>query len=115
MTMALKNEAPIICNALQIIDTAKRITRGWPKDFETMPTLAVSEAGNTVADTRDDREYASELVYDIRIFATTSQEKDEIAPLVEEVMEALGYGRVNVYDDDTAAVRMKMMRYRRYA
>lgn len=113
--MALKNDALAICRALEVIEPVNTITRGWPKSFESLPTLAVSEAGNTPAEFRDDDVYLDELVYDVRIFSNSSAQKDAIAPSVDEIMtRELGYQRILVYDDDGADVRMKVMRYRRY-
>jgi hypothetical protein len=89
-----------------------RVTRGWPKTFEILPCLAVSEASNRVDAWRDDTEYLQEIETDVRVFAVSTDEIDELAPQAAAVMNALGYKRVLSYDNDGAEVKMKVMRYR---
>ncbi|MDR1600419.1 MAG: hypothetical protein LBS11_11210 [Oscillospiraceae bacterium] len=92
-----------------------RVTRGWPKTFEALPCLAVSEASNRVASWRDDGDYIQEIETDIRVFAVRADEIDALARQVESVMTRLDYRRALTYDSDADAkggVRMKVMRYR---
>ena len=110
----LHNDAQRIMEALEGAGGAAHCTRGWPKSFEKLPCIAVSEAGNTPAAFLDDEVYMDELIYDVRVFAIQSGDKDRIAASVEEIMHGLRYTRVLVYDEDTADVRMKVMRYRTY-
>lgn len=113
--MALLNDAPRIVQTIAGLSIAKNVTRGWPASFAKLPTVAVTEAGNVHAEYRDNRAYVDELIYDIRVFAYTPEDIDTVAAAVEDAMEGIGYTRILVHDDDSAEVRMKVMRYNRYA
>ena len=112
----IHNEAEEIREALSHIEGVKRVTRGWPKEFtdHTLPCIAVTKAADTPVEFRDDKEYAAELEYYVRIFALRFAQSDAIAPQVDEQMEALGYTRTFSYDDDDAQIRQQAMRYRKY-
>ena len=90
------------------------MTRGWPRQFDRLPCIAVSKAADTPADMRDDREYAAELEYYIRIFAHKAKEADALAERVDGQMEEMGYARTFSYDSDEPDVRMAALRYRKY-
>lgn len=79
-----------------------------------MPCITVNEATNKPADYRDDSEHITELEYYIRVFATTSAEKQRIASAADDAMQELGYVRGMVWDDDGAEQKQKVMRYKTY-
>jgi hypothetical protein len=99
--------------ALGAIPDVAKAHRGWPKSFEQLPCIAVSEAGNAPADFRDDAEYMTELEYFIRVFAARAEQTDTISSAVEDAMLGLGYTRSFSWDDDSADVRQKALRYRK--
>lgn len=109
----IHNEAKAICGRLAALPGVKSVTRGWPRQFDRLPCVAVSKAADTPVQFRDDREYAAELEYYIRIFTDRASEADTLAPLVDAAMEAMGYTRTFSYDDDNADVRMDALRYRK--
>lgn len=113
MKLPLHNEAPAIVAALTLIPDVSKAHRGWPKSFEQIPCIAVAEAGNTPTDFRDDAEYLTELEYYIRVFAVKAEQIDAIASAVEDTMLGLGYTRSFSWEDDSADVRQKVMRYRK--
>lgn len=112
-SLPLKNEAPQIVAALMEIPGVAAACRGWPKDFETLPFIAVSEAGNAPADWRDDREYLTQVEYYVRVFAVRAEQIDAIASAVEDKMPGLGYARTFSWDDDSADIRQKVLRYQK--
>lgn len=111
--MPLKNDAPQIIAALATIPDVKAAHRGWPKNLETFPSIVLTEAGNAPADYRDDAEYLTELEYYIRIFAVKAEQIDAIANAVEDEMRGLGYTRTFCWEDDSAEIRQKVMRYKK--
>ena len=108
------NEAAVICQRMGALDGVKRVTRGWPKNMEQLPCIAVTKAADTPISFRDDREHAAQLEYYIRIFAYKAQQADELAERVDAAMEDMGYTRTFSYDGDDAQVRMAALRYRKY-
>lgn len=108
----IHNDAERIKAALREIQGVKCVTRGWPKNFEKLPTIAISKASDRPADFRDDREHVAELEYYIRIFTNRASEADRIAEEVDTIMEGLRYVRTYSYDDDDGDVRMDALRYR---
>ncbi len=111
--LPLHNEAPLIVAGLGQIPGVAAAHRGWPKDFESLPCIAVTEAGNAPADSRDDREYLTELEYYVRVFAVKAEQIDAIASAVEDTMLGLNYTRTFCWDDDSADIRQKVMRYKK--
>jgi len=110
----IHNEAEIIREKLSAIEGVRRVTRGWPRNFDLLPCIAVSKAADTPLDFRDDRERIAELEYYIRIFADRAQEADVLTVLVDAVMEEMGYMRTFSYDDDDSEVRIAALRYRKF-
>ena len=107
----LKDDIPRVVAALE--EQFPRVTRGWPSDFNKLPVIAVSEAGNAPADYRDDDIYIDELSTDVRVFAYTAEEIAECAAKVDSTMSALKYRRRLVYEEGSAEVRMKVMRFKK--
>ena len=103
----------MICERLGAIEGVRSVTRGWPRQFDRLPCVAVSKASDTTVDVRDDREYAAELEYYIRVFARRTKEADTLAEAVDAQMEALGYTRTFSYDGDEPDVRVAALRYRK--
>ena len=110
----IHNEAEEIKLRLSDIWGVKSVTRGWPKSFENLPCIAISKASDTPVRFADDKEHIAELEYYIRIFTNRVQDADDIAVIVDEEMEKMGYTRTFAYDDDDSDVRMEAMRYRKY-
>jgi hypothetical protein len=113
-----------VCAALEGVDWVgqvgrrPRITRGWPKTLEVLPTVSVMEASNTHARYHDDEASIDAVETDIRIFGAETAIVDEITGIADTVMEKqLGYRRILCYEDGGAQAkdtRMKLMRYRRF-
>ena len=112
--MAIHNEAEAIKARLAGVPGVKSTTRGWPRADALLPCVAVTKAADNPVEFRDDREYAAELEYYIRVFAERASLVDEIAEGVDAAMEDMGYLRTFAYDDDTGEVRIAAMRYRKY-
>lgn len=112
--MPLVDEIPVIKPVLQAIPGVQRVTSEWPQDWKVMPCITITEASNLPAVRYGDRERITELEYYIRIWGRTGAEVVSIASLVDDVMAGLGYERTMAYDDDSADVRQKAMRYRKY-
>jgi hypothetical protein len=108
--MMIRDAARVV-EALAATPDAPRVSRGWPKMVETLPCLVVSEAGNVHARYYANQPYLDEITMDVRAFAVSPSEIDALAPMVDGCMESLGYTRVLSYDDDSADVRMLLMRY----
>lgn len=99
---------------LLLIPGVARALLSWPEDWEQLPTIVISEASNRPWDNRDDQEYITELEYYIRVFADKASEIVEISSAVDDKMVELGYERHMTYEDDSAEVRQKALRYRTY-
>lgn len=112
--MALHDDKTRIRAALVAIPGVKRVLPAWPEDWQQIPTIVISEAGNMPADNRDDLEYVTELEYYIRVFAARASEIADIASAADDAMVGLGYERTISWEDDSAAVHQKVMRYRLY-
>jgi hypothetical protein len=112
--MALVDEIPLIRPALQAIHGVKRVTTEWPKDWAELPVITINEASNLPAVRYGDREHITELEYYIRVWGRAGAEVETVASKVDDVMVDLGYERTMTYDDDSADVRQKAMRYRKY-
>ena len=112
--MALIDEKPRIIRALSDIPGLARALPAWPDDWAALPCIVVSEASNMPADHRDDRERITELEYYVRVFAKRAEQIAQVASAVDDIMQDLGYSRNMVWDDDSAEVRQKVMRYRIY-
>ncbi|GHU80747.1 hypothetical protein AGMMS49992_33810 [Clostridia bacterium] len=104
-----------VTSALGAVQGVAYVTRGWPRSFERLPCLAVQQTGETHYLYRSDRPYLDEVEMDVRIFCIRVQDADAIAPGVDEIMEGLDYTRVLYYPDDNAEVKMRLLRYRRWA
>ena len=110
----IHNEAEAIKTRLSDLEGVKSVTRGWPKSYARLPCIAISKAADTPTEHRDDREYAAELEYYIRVFADKAVQADSLAEMVDQAMEELGYARTFSYDDDESDIRICAMRYRKY-
>lgn len=103
-----------ILAALGKIPGVKLVCQGWPRNFDTLPCLAVSEGADIPSEWADDLEETTEHAFSIRVFSIAYAECDVLAKLVVAAMGALGYERDEKYDDDSGDVRMKVMRFSRY-
>lgn len=90
----------------------KTVTRGWPKETDTLPCIAVALAGSATADRRDDARYLTEMEYYVRIFAATQGAADALAERVEVAMATLGYEQTFAWEDSSSEVRQLAMRYK---
>jgi len=115
----LKDESPQIIAALALLPGVAAVHDGWPKSWEALPCIAVSEAGNTPRQFYDGVAYYDELEYYVRVFAVKTEQKKAISAAVEGTKEApgplpaLGYTRTFSWDDDSADVRQYVMRYKK--
>jgi len=112
--MALHDDKSRVIAALSGIPGVKRVLPAWPDDWAALPCIVVSEASNRPTDRRDDRERITELEYYVRVFATKTADLSRIAAAADDVMQDLGYSRGMAWEDDSAQVRQKAMRYRIY-
>lgn len=110
----IHNEAEAIREALSCIEGVACVTRGWPRQKEALPCIAISKAADTPMDLRDDGEHIAQLEYYIRVFAHRAQQADAIAAQADACMTQMGYTRVFAYDADDERVRMQALRYRKY-
>lgn len=110
----IHNEAALIAEKLGALDGVCSVTRGWPKRMECLPCIALQKASDTPVSFKDDREHIAQLEYYIRVFAAKAAQVDVLAAAVDAAMEELGYTRTFAYDDDSQAVRMAALRYRKY-
>ena len=104
-----------VASAMEAVAGVKRVTRGWPKRFENLPCIAVQQITATHHDYRDDVPYVEMIEVDVRVFFIRVEDGDAILPQVDDTMGGLGYTRVLFCPDDSEEVRMRLMRYRRYA
>ena len=109
--MALKDDKARIMARLDGITDVTDVLPVWPKVFTEKPIIVVSEASNKPADTRDNREYATELQYYVRVFASKAELLSRIASDVDDRMTDLGYMRMTCWEDDGKEVRQKVMIY----
>lgn len=105
----MTNELTEIAEALTEISGVRKVSRGWPKSFAAIPMIVISEMGNSILSTADDEEAETELSVFVRVFCVGVEACDGIASEVNNRMEALGYLRTSVYDDDSAEVRQKCL------
>ena len=111
---ALKDDKPRIIQALSEIPGVNRVLPAWPGDWAELPCIVICEASNLPADWRDDRERITELEYYVRVFAARAAELSSAASAADDIMQGLGYSRGMAWEDDSAEVRQKVMRYRTY-
>ncbi len=114
--MSFVSEADRIGKALAMVEGVKCVTRGWPSamDEDTLPCIVVQKAGERGADSRDNREYLTEVEYYIRIFARKAGSVDAIAKAAQRELEDLGYERVftwEAFDGDICRVDMRVRAY----
>lgn len=105
-----KNHSEDILKALESVAEIKALTRGFPKSFEKLPCVAVSEASNEIWSSFDNIDYAGNAEYYVRIFSKGIN--DKIAEEVDRVLSEIGYARTFAYEDDNELVRQMVMRYR---
>lgn len=110
--MALLDDKPRVLAALEQIPGVTEALPAWPKDFARVPVIVVTEAGQEVADRRDDRRYLQQLEYYVRVFAKGTAQLTRIADAADDVMTELGYELTFAWEDDSAEVRQKVLRYR---
>ena len=107
------NEIPPVIHAMESIDGAAHITRGWPKSLARLPCIAVQEASNRPMKRYDNRPYIDTIEIDIRVFCVKFEEMDAICPQIEAQMEAMDYERIIAFDQLGFEINMKVMRYRK--
>ena len=88
------------------------VTRGWPKDFASLPCVAVSLAGESKIDRRDDRAYLIEVEYYLRVFTDTNKQMDALLGSVDNAMEAIGYEQSFFWGEDDATMKQTVLRYK---
>ncbi|GHU74674.1 hypothetical protein AGMMS49992_16830 [Clostridia bacterium] len=88
-----------------------RITRGYPKTLEKLPCVSVSEAGNLHALFFNKTYNFDEIVTELQVFVTQSQEADDIALVIESAMIGAGFTRVDSRDQNDNLIKSKIIRY----
>lgn len=111
--MALYSEIDTLKPLLESIDGVKRVTEGWPNDFNTLPCVALDEAANLIHSTRDDVEYTTTLEYNLRVFGYDASVNRRIASDADTVMVAQGYLRTFKGDSNTEDTRQCVSRYQK--
>ncbi len=91
-----------------------RVSPVWPEDWAALPCAVVSEASNRPVARYDGKERLTEVSYYVRVFAERAAELAEISSAVDDAMLALGYLRQMAHEDDSAAIRQRVLRYRMY-
>ena len=112
--MALVDDKPRILDAIATVPDVKKALPAWPKTWAELPCVVVTEAGNQPIDYRDNKIQIVELEYYVRVFADRASEIAEISSVVDDKMVELGYERTMSWEDDSAEVRQKVLRYRAY-
>ncbi len=84
----------------------------YPKTFTSLPLISFYEINNSIYAFAEDAEYASEINYVIDIWANSSDETNDIALLVNEKMNDLGFIREVSYDIPDENVAHKFMRFK---
>lgn len=106
-----KNFVEEILDGLALCESVSSVCRGWPKSFEKLPCVAVSEAANSTAAFIGDKPYINIAEYYVRIFTEKATEGDRAAVEVDETMRKLGFTLTFAYEDDNPDIRQKIMRY----
>ena len=106
------DDTPRILDALAAVPGVTATYPAWPETWESLPCIIVSEAANRADSYRDDEEYTTELEYYVRVVARTAADRSRIASDADDVMQGLGYRRINTYDEDGTGIRQKAILYR---
>ncbi|GHU72019.1 hypothetical protein FACS1894184_19500 [Clostridia bacterium] len=97
--------------ALSMAIPNARVTRGWPKTLDMIPTIAVNEAGNLHSLFLGGAFNVDEVVLEIRIYAIRAGDIDVLAANVDAVMTDQGFDRIDARDENSGETRLKVMRY----
>lgn len=108
--MALVDDTPRVKAALAAIPGIMKVTESWPKEGEKLPCIAVEIASVAPHTHAADRRYASELAYNLRLFAADVGQRRELSSAMDDVMLGLGYLMELVYHENSQG-RMSVMRY----
>lgn len=97
--------------ALRSIQGALQVYTNWPKSFDALPCVLLTQAGESPADFRDDAEYLTEIEWYVRVFGSQETPHRAICKAVQETMTALGYQRTFRWDEGAADVRQTVFRF----
>ena len=87
----MQNIRPQVCQALEGALAGKAAVYQVYPAAEAAPPLAVfQEIQNHPLAQADGQEYLTEILYQIDLYAETTQEADALAPAVEKALAALG-------------------------
>jgi uncharacterized protein YjiS (DUF1127 family) len=86
----------------------------YPKNFKSLPCLSYYEASNAPAISADDREFISELIFVVDVWAKTSSEASELAAKADGALTDAGLRRDFAQDvhDPASDVRHITARYK---
>ena len=101
----MQNIRPQVCQALAGALAGKAAVYQVYPAAEAAPPLAVfQEIQNHPLAQADGQEYLTEILYQIDLYAETTQEADALAPAVEKALAALGLARTLCRDAPFSAI-----------
>lgn len=105
------NVKPVVIEALK---RAHKNAFPWNLNtFKKFPCISYYEISNRPAANADDREYMTEVIIIVDVWAKLSAEVSEIALKVDAEMTNIGFTREFSYDvDDKGDLEHKTMRYK---
>ncbi len=104
-----------IIDRLATISGVKKCGPAWPEKLDATPCIAVSLAGESFPDYRDDRRYLTELEYYVRVFASKKNgDVHRISQEVIQLMEDDGWIYTFRWEDPSADMRQFVMRFKKY-
>lgn len=109
--MALYDDRPNLIPLLRALPHVKRVTLGWPNSTAVLPCVAITEEANTPDLYADDKAYAVEIVYDLKVFAQKAEQMHEIASAADDLMTERGYRRILSHEAVLDTMRYKVLRY----
>ena len=93
--------------ALAAVPGVKRVTRGWPKDFQSLPCVAVTDGAEEPLEYADDTPYITRYTYYVYVYDKTYPGCDKIARAVVAAAEVHGLLLTEFRDDEEENIRVK--------
>ncbi len=95
MEAAVKQKA---FEALKTVKDVKSVFFYYPDDFKLLPCISYYESGRVAAACADDKEYMTEVIFAVDIWAMTSPEAGEISVKADEALRSVGFFRISEAD-----------------
>lgn len=109
----MQNIRPQVCQALEGALAGKAaVYQVYPAAEAAPPLTVFQEIQNHPLAQADGQEYLTEILYQIDLYAETTQEADALAPAVEKALTALGLARTLCRDAQADGCRQKTLCYR---